>query len=539
MKSKQKNKIRLHRALTMLEMIISLAIIAVIFAVVLPQFRNMENSWASKRATAEAIQNGRILISYLNQNLAKAARITAVSDPCDTTGYIEFEGNDAVTYRCEIGADNIVEFGPVGSLVDLAGPVSQLQFTCYDAQDLDTPITTPEDIRFVRVEVTLTNAGPGQDQNFTASAYLRTNASQDGISKETPFEFDPLQGKTPVLAQIDSTHYLCAYTGWGNDHGWAVVLTVDTSDWTISKGPDFEYDNLQGQTPALAQIDSTHYLCAYAGPANKGTACVLIVDPADWTTSRGPEFVYKVNHGTGPALIRVNNMHYLCVYTGGSWDGWAVILIVNPGDWSITKGTDFKYNAVARTPALAQIDTSEFLCANTGLLQDGWVSILKVNTGDWTITEESTLEFDTTNGMVPELAKIDDSHFLCAYRGPNDYGYAVVLDTSGGLSAGTKHVYDSTGYASNQALAQVGTDSFLCVYSGNVDSAEKDGWTTDLRIDTGDWTVSNGSLFEWDSVNGTNPALAQIDATHYLCVYEGPDSDGWAVILNVYGELRP
>ena len=100
-------------------------------------------------------------------------------------------------------------------------------------------------------------------------------------------------------------------------------------------------------------------------------------------------------------------------------------------------------------------------------------------------------------------------------------------------------MYDSTGYASNQALAQVGTDSFLCVYSGNVDSAEKDGWTTDLRIDTGDWTVSNGSLFEWDSVNGTNPALAQIDATHYLCVYEGPDSDGWAVILNVYGELRP
>ena len=165
------------KGLTMMEMIISLAIIAVIFAVTLPQFRNIENSWASKQATAEAIQNGRILISYLNQNLATAAQITAVSDPCDTTGYIEFEGNDAVTYRCEIGADNIVEFGPVGSLVDLAGPVSQLQFTCYDIQDLDTPITTVGDIRSVKVQVTLSNAGPGQDQNFTASAFLRTNSS--------------------------------------------------------------------------------------------------------------------------------------------------------------------------------------------------------------------------------------------------------------------------------------------------------------------------------------------------------------------------
>ena len=116
-----------HRAgLSFLEMVISMTIIVIIFAAILPQFRNMENSWASKQATAEAIQNGRILISYLNQNLAKATQITAVSDPCDTTGYIEFESNDAITYRCEIGADNIVEFGPIGSLVDLAGPVSQM-----------------------------------------------------------------------------------------------------------------------------------------------------------------------------------------------------------------------------------------------------------------------------------------------------------------------------------------------------------------------------------------------------------------------------
>jgi len=160
----------------MLEMIISLAIIAVMFAVILPQFKNIQNSWASKQATAEAIQNGRILVSYLNQNLTKAAQITAVSDPCDTTGYIEFVGNDAVTYRCEIGADNIVEFGPVGSLVDLAGPVSQLQFTCYALDDLDTAITDVDSIRLVKVETKLTNSAPlGQDQNFTASAYLRTN----------------------------------------------------------------------------------------------------------------------------------------------------------------------------------------------------------------------------------------------------------------------------------------------------------------------------------------------------------------------------
>ncbi len=97
MKARLTNKTRLCKGLTMLEMIISLAIIAVMFAVMLPQFKNIQNSWASKQATAEVIQNGRILIDHLSRDLAKAAQITAVSDPCDTTGYIEFVGNDAIT----------------------------------------------------------------------------------------------------------------------------------------------------------------------------------------------------------------------------------------------------------------------------------------------------------------------------------------------------------------------------------------------------------------------------------------------------------
>jgi len=164
----------------MLEMIISLAIIAVMFAVILPQFKNIENSWASKRDAAVALQNSRILIEYLNRNLTKAIEITAVSDPCDTTGYIEFKGNDAAPYRFDIAASNYIEFGPVGDLSEIGGPVSQMQFTCYSAEDLDTPITSVGDIRSVKVEITVTNGG-GLDQTFTAHAYLRTNASSVSV----------------------------------------------------------------------------------------------------------------------------------------------------------------------------------------------------------------------------------------------------------------------------------------------------------------------------------------------------------------------
>jgi len=197
--------------MTLVEMTVAMAIMAIIFAALLPQLRLIQNSWDSKVGASETLQNGRVLIDHLNRNLSKASRITAVSDSSEMNGYIEFIDNDANNLRFDInGTSNYVEFGPVGSLYDLAGPVSQLQFTCYDAFDLTTPITDVNSIRNVKVVPTLTNpASLGQDMTFTAQAYIRTNALPapwGGISKlaEPWLEFDPIDGQEPALCRIDA-----------------------------------------------------------------------------------------------------------------------------------------------------------------------------------------------------------------------------------------------------------------------------------------------------------------------------------------------
>ena len=140
-----------------MEMVIALVIMAVVFAAVLPQFRNIQNSWASRQGGSEALQNGRILIEHLNRNLERAVQIKAVSDPTKTNGYIEYEATDGTTYRYEVSSDEYVQFGPVGNLSELAGPVGRLNFICHDAYDLDTPVTDVSIIRAVRVATTLTN----------------------------------------------------------------------------------------------------------------------------------------------------------------------------------------------------------------------------------------------------------------------------------------------------------------------------------------------------------------------------------------------
>jgi type II secretory pathway pseudopilin PulG len=211
------NKTRSPGALTLVEMLIAMAIMAIVFAVVLPQFRAIQNSWASKQAAAEILQNSRVLIDHLNRNLSKAVRITAVSDSSETNGYIEFEDNDANNLRYDIAANNYVEFGDVGDLYELAGPVSQLLFTCYDGNDFDVPITDVNSIRFIKVQTTLTNpSAMGQDKTFTAAAYLRTKANFEGLVGWWKLD------ESGVLTAADSS-------GNGND---GTLTNMASNQWT-------------------------------------------------------------------------------------------------------------------------------------------------------------------------------------------------------------------------------------------------------------------------------------------------------------------
>ncbi len=175
-------KIRDCRALTIMELVMAMAIITIVFAAVLSQFRAISNSWDSKQGNAELLQNGRVLMEHMSRNLSKAVKINAVSDPCETNGFIEFEDNDGNNLRYDISA-GYIEFGPAGNLSDLAGPVSSLQFTCYDDgddYDFGTSITDGNFIRLVNVHATLTNsASMAQDKTFSTSVYLRSNQSTE------------------------------------------------------------------------------------------------------------------------------------------------------------------------------------------------------------------------------------------------------------------------------------------------------------------------------------------------------------------------
>ena len=236
-----KEAVKRNTALTILEMVIAVSIVAVIFAVIVPQFRNISNNWDSKCANSEMLQNARILMDHMNRHLSEASRVTAVSDSSQTAGYIEFEDPSENVFRYCISGNKYVAYGTPGSVTDLAGPVTEFRFTCYNILDLETEIMNVDKIRCIEVDVTFANvASLTQDKTFSSKIYLRTNA----IHELLHLKLDESSGivTEDFAGENDGT----LYNGpvWDPAGGnWGGCLSFDGDDDYVEFGPLNIYSN--------------------------------------------------------------------------------------------------------------------------------------------------------------------------------------------------------------------------------------------------------------------------------------------------------
>ena len=233
------------RGLTLLEMVIAVAIMAILFSALLPHFTTIDRSWDSRCASAQTVQSGRVLLDFLNRNLVKANRIIAVSDPTETNGYIEFEDNSGTIFRCDINDEGNIQYGPVGNLSDLAGPASRLQFLCFSAYDLETRITNGRQIRFVKVLMTLLDSVEGnKEKTFVTQAYLRSGVPTEFahwkldedkgmIAEDSAGDFDGLLRQGPKWQSKGGIVGGCLKFDGKNDYVEGPPLNIVTNEFTI------------------------------------------------------------------------------------------------------------------------------------------------------------------------------------------------------------------------------------------------------------------------------------------------------------------
>jgi hypothetical protein len=250
------------------------------------------------------------------------------------------------------------------------------------------------------------------------------------VSGGTPIEIDATLGVTPSVKRIDTTHFLCAYTGPGSD-GIAVVLTVDTGSGTIVMGVPFEFDAVQGDAPDLCKIDDSHFLCAYGGGGNDGWAVVLTVDTTAWTVAAETPFEYDPLNGLTPSLQKINGTHYLCAYAGGGDDGWAVVLRVDTSDWSLRRKTPFEFDTDRGvTPILVRTEPDKYLCLYRGSFIFLWGTILEVDRATWSISKDYATMLTSVQAMQPDVEQVDSENYLCVHENGTNNGWAVILNVN-------------------------------------------------------------------------------------------------------------
>ena len=302
------------------------------------------------------------------------------------------------------------------------------------------------------------------------------------------------------------------------------------SIWDITSGTSHVF-NHDGSENSLSQIDSTHYLNVYGEKYpidNSGHAVVLTVNQTDWTITSGAKYEFDADYDSDNSLIQIDSTHYLNVYAGLDYDGYAVVLTVNETDWTITSGAKHDFDAdYVRHQSLSQIDSTHYLNAYAGLDYDGYAIVLTVNQTDWTITSGAKHEFDTANGEDNSLIQIDSTHYLNAYQGSGNDGYAVVLTVDNStwtITSGAKHEFDNISAVSN-SLSQIDSTHYINAYSGG------SGDAVILTVNKADWTITSGAKSEFGT-DGSYNSLIQIDSSHYLNTFR-PFPPFYARVLTV------
>ncbi len=234
-KTKQANNKTQNRAMTITEIVVAMAILAILFSAVLPQFRNINNSWDIKKAAAETIQNERVLIDHINRNLAKANLILAISDPDEDEGFIEFKDDFGNTLRYQVAENNYVQFNDGSDTYDIAGPVQYLKFTGYKLDPFEKTENINE-IRYVTVETIVINSEGLAYPPTTISSFVQPNG-QDPPEEPQLIGYWPLDDSS--IGVVKDHSYL---KNDGFHHNFGDGTSRVNRPGKLNKSVEFEYD---------------------------------------------------------------------------------------------------------------------------------------------------------------------------------------------------------------------------------------------------------------------------------------------------------
>ena len=290
---------------------------------------------------------------------------------------------------------------------------------------------------------------------------------------------------TAIRYSVKSSNSKISYVGFalvgtlGSTASWQ-IQEIDSTSGVIVKIADGDenYDNIleedslefatsEFDSASLVQIDATHYIVAYQGPQSDGYIKTFSID-GNYDITEINELEHDTSYGLWNSLVQIDSTHYFLVYRGaGTIDGYAKTFSIN--------------------------DSFE-------------------------ISEEDSLMFDGDMSGYCSAVKIDNTHFIVAYAGKDNYGHLQTfsIDRSYVISV-VNNIKHDAGQGTYNSLISFADNLFMLAYRGGANGY---GYLKTFSVD-GSYDISSAiDTLDFNSASTTDISLIQLDNNHYIVAYE-------------------
>jgi len=395
--------------------------------------------------------------------------------------------------------------------------------------------------------------------NYNTSTVINANISTFPTSTKKIMFKAFLSGSGTQQVKLDQVQINCTrQNDWTFDN--SADYTFDSSKIIVSTGTaslklsssgsgitgindtvvdTLEYDTTNGQDPDIIKVTGSIYLMAFRGPQNDGWVKTVNIDNSgNIGASTIDSLEFDTSDGYEPSLIQISATIYAVAYRGNGNDGWVKTFSVDgSGNISnaIIDSLEFD-TADGWEPDIIQVGTGYYAVAYRGVSGDGFVKSFTIDgTGNIGNAVIDTLEWDTADGMDPDIINIFGTMYVISYAGTGEDGFVVTftIDATGNIAntITDSYEYDPV-YARTPDIKFVTGSIYMVVHqaSSNPGSIEVDMFEIQTNGDIASVLIDS---WLYDTNVGLYPKLINVGDLYWAIVYEGTQNDGYLATLGI------
>jgi len=184
-------------------------------------------------------------------------------------------------------------------------------------------------------------------------------------------------------------------------------------------------------------------------------------------------------------------------------------------------------------PDIINVSGSVYAIVYAGVGNDGFVKTVTVNSSGVISAVIDVLEYDTLNGFSSSIIHVSGDIYAVAYEGDASDGFIKTFSIDAGGNIGAA-VIDTLEFDTVQALfndlIHISGDIYAIAYEGS----GSDGYVSTVSIDAGgNIGAAVIDTLEFDIVNGSEPHIINVGAGYYAISYSGSGTDGFVVTVGI------